>query len=251
MPDAETLAHMYGPAYGSSFTPDDAIVDPKEPERVVHWLERARRGTFVDFGCGAGALLVRAARAGWEAVGVEFDDEVAKQTSARTGARVLGLAEAQSLGGPIADVLHLGDVIEHLTELDRQMPEILRLLKPGGTLLAQGPLEANANLFTCALRAARTVRPRRTEMAPYHVLLATAVGQRQFFRRFGLDEIEFAMREVSWPAPARLGRGDWRRPRRIGLFSVRRASQALSALRPKHWGNRYYYAGRWNQLATA
>jgi 2-polyprenyl-3-methyl-5-hydroxy-6-metoxy-1,4-benzoquinol methylase len=82
---------------------------------------------------------------------------------------------------PQADVVHVGDVIEHLTQLDTQFPEIPGLIKPGGLLLAQGPLENNASLFTFALSSARKLRPaRRTEMAPYHVLLATSQGQRDF-----------------------------------------------------------------------
>src|SRR5258705_1012085 len=32
-------------------------------------------------------------------------------------------------------------------------------------------------------------------MAPYHVLLATRVGQRRLFERFGLEELEFSVSE--------------------------------------------------------
>jgi SAM-dependent methyltransferase len=251
MPDEATLALMYGPEYGTSFAADPAIDDPKEPRSVVRWLERSERGTFLDYGCGSGALLVQAARLGWEVVGVEFDDEVVRRVGEATGARVLSVTEAAAIKRPMADVLHLGDVIEHLTELNRQMPEILGLLKQGGVLLAQGPLEANANLFTSALRLARRIRPRRTEMAPYHVLLATARGQRSFFQRFGLEPIEFSLREVCWPAPARVAPRDLLRPRAIGLFLARRLSQAVSTLRPGHWGNRYFFAGRWNGLPAS
>src|SRR5205085_1308835 len=169
MPDASTLAEMYGPDYTQEGGAAGHVENPKEPGRVVEWLAR----------------------------------------------------------------------------LDEQMPEILRLVKPGGLLLAQGPLEANASLFTSVLATARRLRPkRRTEMAPYHVLLATARGQREFFRRFGLEEIEYTLREVSWPAPSGLMLADLGRPRAVGLFALRRCSQALSALRPRVWGNRYFYVGR-------
>ncbi len=245
MPDRITLALMYGTEYGTSFAVDPAIEDPKEPQRVVRWLEQAERGTFLDYGCGSGVLLVQAGRLGWEAVGVEFDEEVVRRVREATGARVMSVSESLRFGQPVADVLHLGDVIEHLTELDRQMPAILGLLKPGGVLLAQGPLEANPNLFTAALRLVRRLRARRTEMAPYHVLLATAQGQRALFRRFGLEALEFSLREVCWPAPARISPSDLGRPRTVGLFVARRLSQALSALRPGDWGNRYFFAGRW------
>ena len=245
MPDAAVLAEMYGPDYTQEGGAAGHVENPKEPARVVALL-RAQQppGTFVDYGCGAGELLVEAERLGWRAVGVEFSEEVARTVAARTGAQVFTRPHERA-DFPRADALHLGDVIEHLTRLDEQMPEILRLIKPGGLLLAQGPLEANASLFTWTMAAARRLRPnRRTEMAPYHVLLATADGQRAFFRRFGLEEIEYTLREVAWPAPSGLGRGDLRDARTVGLFALRRVSQGLSALRPRRWGNRYFYVGR-------
>jgi SAM-dependent methyltransferase len=244
MPDAATLAEMYGPDYTQAGGSAGHVENPKEPERVAALLKSQTPGTFVDYGCGGGELLVEAQRAGWRAVGVEFSPEVAERVAAQTGAQVFTRPHERA-DFPLADVLHLGDVIEHLTRLDEQMPEILKLLKPGGLLVAQGPLEANASLFTSVLAAARRLRPgRRTEMAPYHVLLATAHGQRAFFRRFGLIEVEYILREVAWPAPSGLLRADLRRPRAVGLFALRRVSQALSALRPDHWGNRYFYVGR-------
>lgn len=245
MPDNETLALMYGPDYATSFDADPGIDDPKEAQRVVRWLEKeAGGGTFIDYGCGAGTLLVEAAKLGWQPVGVELDSEVAKAVEERTGARVVH--DPDELEDAAADILHLGDVIEHLTEVNRLMPAILRLIKPGGLLLAQGPLENNATLFTMMLRLAKSVRRSgRTEMAPYHVMLATAHGQRALFRRFGLEEVEYSVHEVAWPAPNRLSLSDLRNARAVGLFTIRRCSQAISALRPGSWGNRYFYAGRW------
>jgi SAM-dependent methyltransferase len=244
MPDAVVLAEMYGPDYTQEGGAAGHTENPKEPERVVEWLGRFEPGTFVDYGCGQGELLTAARDRGWKAVGVEFSEEVARRTRQQTGLPVFAkLHEVETV--PTADVLHLGDVIEHLTRLDEQMPEILKLLKPGGLLLAQGPLEANTSLFTSALIAARRLRPgRRTEMPPYHVLLATARGQREFFRRLNLEEIEYTLREVAWPAPDSIALADLGRPRTLGLFALRRCSRAISALRPQKWGNRYFYVGR-------
>ena len=246
MPDEQVLAQMYGVDYGREGAADPLTEDPKEPLKVAQWLERKGQGTFIDYGCGSGNLLAEAQRLGWQAVGVEFDPKVARSVERKTGARVISRPE-EIAAAPRADVLHLGDVIEHLTKLNEQMPEILKLIKPGGMLLAQGPLEANASLFTLMLRFARRLRRRpNTEMAPYHVLLATAEGQRVFFERFGLEQLEYTLHEVDWPAPSRLSLDDLARPRACGLFTLRKLSQSVSALRPAHWGNRYFYAGRLN-----
>src|SRR5207253_2189173 len=115
-------------------------------------------------------------------------------------------------------------------------PAILRQLKPGGVLLAQGPLEANANLFFHAIRLARRLRRGRTlSFPPYHVMLATAQGQRKLFSRHGLTEREFDIEEVSWPAPDRLFGRSLPKPRDLILFALRRASQALSRVRGGDW----------------
>jgi SAM-dependent methyltransferase len=248
MPDERLLARMYSPDYARSVPADPGVSDPKQPQRVVQWLRAAASGTFVDYGCGGdGRLLSEAARLNWRAIGVEYDDEVAKVAADRSGAQVVGLSQLDSLPPRCADVLHLGDVIEHLTDLDRQVLEILRLLRPGGVLLAQGPLEANANLFTLAVRVSRSLRRlHRTEMAPYHVLLATADGQRRFFERFGLEQLDYSVHEVDWPAPSRLSPADCLRPRPVVMFVLRQISKSVSALRPGRRGNRYFYAGQWS-----
>jgi SAM-dependent methyltransferase len=236
---------MYGADYQSSFAaeaPDDGSRDGR---RVTEALKSMGRGLFVDYGCGAGTVLTEATKLNWRAVGVEFDDEVAAEVEKKTGLEVLTHRQAAELNGLRADVLHLGDVIEHLTEVNRQMPEIIRLIRPGGLLVAQGPLEANPNLFTLMIRLSRFLRPpRRTEMAPYHVLLATAAGQRLLFQRLGLKEMEYAIREVAWPAPSRLSVSDFRRPRSLGLYLLRLASRAISRLGFTQMGNRYFYIGR-------
>jgi SAM-dependent methyltransferase len=238
---------MYGPGYSISFSNHHAgITDPKQPQKVVQWLHSHTPGVFIDYGCGDGQLLREAGNFGWQAIGVEFDGQVAHGTAQRTGAKVVALSEIHDLKCK-ADVLHLGDVIEHLSDPDRQMPEILNLIKPGGVLLAQGPLEANGNLFTFAVRATRRLRRSRpTEMPPYHVLLATAAGQKRMFQRLGLDLLEYSIHEVAWPAPTRIFVTDLLSPRPMLLFLLRRMSQTVSRFRPAQWGNRYYYAGRVN-----
>ena len=241
MPDEQTLSEMYGPSYAMSFAPDPMVDDPKEPQRVLQQLERLGSGTFIDYGCGRGELLAESMKLGWTAVGVEFDSEVARQLEQRLGAKVMTSAEALACE-PIADVLHLGDVIEHMTKINEQMPVILKLIKPGGLLIAQGPLDGNVNVFTLGIRLSRSFRSAPIQMAPYHVMLATRTGQEECFRRFDLREEEFAVTEVSWPAPSRLSSADLVRPRALGLYGLRRVSQAVSAVQPR-WGNRYFYVG--------
>lgn len=247
MPDAEDLASMYDASYGSSSRPE-ATSDPREPQWVLEWLDWLPAGAFVDYGCGAGELLAGAASRGFRPLGIELTPEVVEATSRRTRLPVLTTEDAFAKGA-VADVLHLGDVLEHLTDIDRELPRILSLLKNGGLLLAQGPLEANANLFTWTVRMSRSVnRRRKVAMPPYHVLLATVDGQWALFRRFGLTAVETKVTEVSWPAPSVLSPRDLVRPRRAALFTLRLLSRVLSRLSSDRWGNRYRYAGRLDRV---
>jgi SAM-dependent methyltransferase len=234
---------MYGQGYLNGPDQEAGISDPKDRDRVVSWLARLSPGTFLDFGCGEGALLTEAMKLGWRAIGVEYDPGVAARVARQTGAMVVTSGNLEQVAG-LADVVNVGDVIEHLTDLEDQMALILRLLRPGGLLLAQGPLEVNASLYTWTLRLARRWRAGSVEMAPYHVLQATAAGQRVFFKRFGLVESEYLVSEVDWPAPSRLDRALSGGRRALVLYCLRRASRMVSRLAPERLGNRYFYAGR-------
>lgn len=247
MPNNEMLQQMYGPDYEAIFSEskNGNVEDPKEPDKCIEWLRNAGTGTFLDYGCGTGLLLEESARVGWRPVGVELNSQVARRAEERTGFHVMTAEAADSSDGPMADALHLGDVLEHLTQMEDQLPKILRLIKPGGLLLAQGPLEGNFNFFSACCGLSRHLRPwHRTEMAPYHVLMATSKGQRLLFQRFGLSEIEYSLQEVAWPAPSKLALRDIARPKQAALFALRRLSVGLSKLNSKKWGNRYFYVGR-------
>ena len=54
VPGDDVLARMYGCEYQVGFDHDPSTDDPKQPHRVVEWLERLGHGTFVDYGCAAG-----------------------------------------------------------------------------------------------------------------------------------------------------------------------------------------------------
>ena len=159
MPDTDALARMYGPAYANAGGADASVEEPKTPEAVLARLRTRRPGMFVDFGCGSGSLLAPARDLGWTAVGVEFDAYVVRQAAARTGCVIFnGLEELRRSAVVPADVIHLGDVVEHLTApLDILRTQFVSLLRQRGGCSAQGPLEAGLRVLGRPAR--RTVAP--------------------------------------------------------------------------------------------
>jgi SAM-dependent methyltransferase len=247
MPDAHVLELMYGSSYAKLADETSHCDSPKQPERVLAWLRDSVPGTFVDYGCGFGELLGAATAIGWQAWGVEFTDEAARTARAHSGLQVLQARALQPDHAGSAEVLHLGDVVEHMTDPVQELGAALGLLKPGGVLLAQGPLEGNLNLFVRVLRLGR--RWRRAQPAtipPYHVLLATGAGQRALFERVGLATLAFEVTEVAWPAPDHLTRAVAATPRLAVLYMLRKASRLLTRVMPprSRAGNRYFFAGK-------
>ena len=141
---------------------------------VFNQLGLAPGQTLVDIGTGRGELLAVAAKAGVQAIGIEYSDAavaLASQTlethGVREGARVV-LADARSLPLPdgTADGATLLDVVEHLTpaELDAALGEARRILKPGGRLYVH--TFPNRTVYDVTYRLQRLVVPKRLRHWP-------------------------------------------------------------------------------------
>jgi len=243
MPDDDLLASMYGADYEQFLTAEEAHSGQIGTQRVLNRLENRAKGWFLDYGCGGGSLLVETAKLGWKCFGVDFD-RPATDTLAEAG-NLSVVPKLDDLPDEVTfDVIHLGDVIEHLTDVNSQIPAILSRLKRGGEIIAQGPLDANLNVFLLGLKLKKLLRPSISDMPPYHVSLATLKGQNSFFERFGLEKIEMSVFETSHPAPEHLRISDLADIRLTSLFLLRKVSQVISLLFPSKMGNRYFYIGR-------
>jgi SAM-dependent methyltransferase len=243
MPDEEALLEMYGNKYFEVEAIESEDTSAEKFDEVVKFLGSLEAGVFIDYGCGDGKLLQTVAGLGWKVVGVEFSPEVIAELAQKTSFEIISHT---ALPAEKADLIHLGDVLEHLTDLEAQMPRILAMLKTGGIFIAHGPLEANPSFFNFMLKISRGLKGTKiTSIPPYHVILATTLGQRKLFERFGLSEINFDVQEVAFPAPYELTTNMITKPRQLMLFTIRKLSQLISRIKGvKNLGNRYFYIGR-------
>ncbi|MGE0763267.1 MAG: class I SAM-dependent methyltransferase [Bdellovibrionales bacterium] len=153
---------------------------------VESWLARHTKGkVFLDYACGNGGQAIRAAKAGAAlAVGLDISNvsvQNGNQDAATQGVGercifVQGDCEATGLPDNTFDVILCSGMLHHL-DLSYAFPELRRILKPGGRILAVEALNYNP-----AIKAYRVLTPSmRTEWEKNHILSLKDI---RFAKRF-------------------------------------------------------------------
>jgi len=94
------------------------------------------KGRILDIGAGTGDFLSVAKKDGWQTIGVEPSDK-AKAIAKNKG--VSFVEKTSELENHSFDVISMWHVLEHVPDLDKQIKELKRLLKPTGTLIIAVP----------------------------------------------------------------------------------------------------------------
>lgn len=98
--------------------------------------QQPAKGRILDIGAGTGDFLSVVKTDGWETVGIE-PSEKAKNIAKNKG---VSFVEATAeLDTNSFDVITMWHVLEHVPNLDNQIKELKRLLKPNGTLIIAVP----------------------------------------------------------------------------------------------------------------
>lgn len=97
---------------------------------------QAPKGKILDIGAGVGDFLLTAQKDGWQIIGTE-PSEKAKNIAIQKGISFvddLKAIESQSL-----DVITMWHVLEHVPNLEDQIAELKRMIKPNGTIIIAVP----------------------------------------------------------------------------------------------------------------
>ena len=94
------------------------------------------KGRILDIGAGTGDFLSVAKQNGWQTIGVE-PSEKAKAIAKNKG--VSFVEKTVALENHSFDVITMWHVLEHVPNLEEQILELKRLLKPNGTLIVAVP----------------------------------------------------------------------------------------------------------------
>lgn len=98
--------------------------------------QQSQKGKILDIGAGTGDFLLTAKNDGWETIGVEPSDR-AKNIAKDKG--ISFVEEISTLENHSLDVITMWHVLEHVPDLENQIKELKRLLKPTGTLIVAVP----------------------------------------------------------------------------------------------------------------
>lgn len=94
------------------------------------------KGLILDIGAGTGEFLSVAQNDGWKTIGVEPSEKAKGIAKSKGVAFVENTAELENYS---CDVISMWHVLEHVPDLDAQIKELKRLLKPNGTLIVAVP----------------------------------------------------------------------------------------------------------------
>lgn len=97
---------------------------------------QSSKGRILDIGAGVGDFLSIAKNDGWQTIGIEPSDK-AKNIAKKKGVSfVENLSELESNS---FDVITMWHVLEHVPDLENQIKELKRLIKPFGTIIIAVP----------------------------------------------------------------------------------------------------------------
>ena len=96
----------------------------------------AKKGKILDIGAGTGDFLLECKKQQWEILGIEPNDK-AKEIAMGKGISFADTIE--QLESNSFDVITMWHVLEHVPDVEHQVSELKRLLKPTGTIIIAVP----------------------------------------------------------------------------------------------------------------
>jgi len=111
-----------------------ALVDDIQTE-IVRPLSEGRE--VLEVGCGTGLIMQRLTEGAGRVVGVDLSLGMLSRSVARGLEAVVGSAEALPFARESFDLVYSFKVLAHVPDVRRALAEMLRVLRPGGHLVAE------------------------------------------------------------------------------------------------------------------
>lgn len=204
VPDAADFAKMYSKSvyHDAHYNNFNLTAAQQSIARVLPYLIRG--SSMLDFGCGNGAFLLAAKDAGFACVGVEYEKTAREAAGRNSGCPVISFDELIE-GDAKFDVIHLGDVLEHLAEPNVIMSQLRAMLASGGRIYIEGPLETNPSVVRWFAVSFASIKKKLggnvgSTTPPTHLFMTNAKAQRAFFTdSLGYRCVDYFIYETGWP----------------------------------------------------
>lgn len=157
-----------------------AFVERRMDEIVAGFAPYRKGNRLLDVGFGSGVLLQAAARAGWDAEGIELS-EAAVAHARRLGLRA-HVGDLSRYPDGHFDVLAASEVIEHLPSPATWLREAFRVLREGGLLWGTTPHGRGLSAKLLGLRWSNV-------MPPEHLQLFSVRGMKTLLGRAGFRSL--------------------------------------------------------------
>jgi ubiquinone/menaquinone biosynthesis C-methylase UbiE len=174
----KNLTDQYTQDYFEELEKADMVEYPRNA-RIVDLIQQHKKtGLLLDIGVGTGLFMEIAAKRGFEVFGLDVSEyaikNVAKRLKIKSGNKLI-VSEFSSKTFPSGffDVVNLRHSIEHVTDPEKLLGNVFRVLKPGGVVTIATP-----NSFGWHAKIYRDLWPHWS--VPYHI---------QFFSKRSLNEL--------------------------------------------------------------
>lgn len=206
MPDKQALSKMYAKHDYHDADYNAEIGGSNYYKSANLLLKNVDKDKFslLDYGCGLGEFLSSFDKKNIDLFGVEFDKDVVSLLNKTI--KTWSVDDFYNVASDKFDVIHIGDVLEHLPDPIGTTNDIVCKLKKGGILYIEGPLENNFSLvyffsfFYGVIK--KLINPNKNQtFPPYHVIRLNEKQQLFLFSCFDFDfDIKYwDVYETGWP----------------------------------------------------
>jgi SAM-dependent methyltransferase len=158
------------------------FINQRLDQIVQQFTPYRQNNRLLDVGCGAGHLLRATMRAGWQSEGVEVSKSSVDYLRSQGFNVFHGFLETANYPDNLFDIVTISELIEHVSEPEKLLCEIARILRPGGLLWGTTP---NGNGISAMLLGIKwtCVAP------PEHLNLFSPKGMKILLNKAGFSKI--------------------------------------------------------------
>ena len=183
-------------------------IDSSQYEESVELLSKYISNSdakVLDYGCGYGHFLKALLNRNFKAEGFEFDKAACTKAEQFSGCKVHPINQLVNIEKNTFNVLHLGDVLEHLPDPHQTLEKLIMLLDSNGIIFIEGPIETNPSPVYWAAKLfgfiKKTFLSKDNNGKPTHLIRVDAKTQKDFILKINsrIECLHWEIYETGWP----------------------------------------------------